>query len=103
VKFWAKSCSRFHGSQIDRIEDGFVALGHELAERIDEADIVYSNDEGGYDQIISNLRGGRIKKDARVIFNVLDIPEHNLADYDLQGLATKLKYAHAVTCISAFV
>jgi glycosyltransferase involved in cell wall biosynthesis len=80
-----------------------VALGHQLAEHIDEADIVYSNDEGGYQQILSNLYGGKIKKDAKVIFNVLDIPEHNLSNYDLEGLATMLKRAHAVTCISAFV
>lgn len=93
----------FHGGQVDRIQAGFVALGHELSERMDDADLLYANDSNHYIPILNAYSGGRLKPTARIVFNVLDIPEHNLADYDLAGLDKQLSHAHAVTSISAFV
>lgn len=91
----------FYAGQVDRIEAGFVALGHELVEDISKADLVYSNDEGGYTKVLSHKERGDVK--GKIIFNVLDIPAHNLDTYDLSALDRKLAQADAVTVISQFV
>lgn len=89
--------SRFHGGQIDRIEAGFVALGHELTPHTHEADLIYANDPGHFEQIREDKHMGRIR--GKVVFNVLDIP-HHIPDFDTVRLAAQLRGADAVTSIS---
>lgn len=89
--------SRFHGGQIDRIEEGFRQLGHELTPHSHEADLIYSNDPGGYQQILVDRATGRLH--GKVILNVLDIPEH-IPSFDTKVLANQLQQADAVTSIS---
>lgn len=93
--------SRFYGGQVDRIEKGFVELGHEIVNEISHADLVYSNDPGGYKEVLSLKYADKVK--GKIVFNVLDIPEHNLPNFDLEGLELMLNHAHEVTCISKFV
>lgn len=95
--------ARFFGGQVSRIDEGFTLLGHELVERMVDADLLYSNDPNHYKDVLSAYHGGRLKAGARLVFNVLDIPEHNIQQYDLIGLEAQLAQAHAVTCISTFV
>lgn len=97
------SSLRFYAGQIQRIEQGFITLGHESVEKMVDADLLYSNDPGGYKTILAAHYGGRLKQGARLIFNVQDIPEHLMPNYDIEGLSTMLDHAHAVTSISEFV
>lgn len=89
--------SRFHGGQVDRIEQGFVQLGHELTPHWHEADLIYANDPGHYEQILVDRAAGRLR--GKVILNVLDIPLH-IPTYDKAALARQLVQADAVTAIS---
>lgn len=91
--------SRFWGSQIERIEQGFQEVGHEITPHPHEANLLYSNDPGGYTQIIEDKKHGRLF--GKVIFNVQDIPTF-LPDYDVNKLKSSLEYADAVTSISQF-
>ena len=93
--------SRFHGGQIDRIEQGFVALGHELTPHSHEASIIFSNDPAAFDQIVIDRCGGKIH--GKVIFNVQDIPLHLGAAFDCAKLKSQLVKADAVTTISEYV
>lgn len=91
--------SRFFAGQIDRIEQGFVQLGHEITPHPHEASLIYSNDPGGYPQIIADREAGRLF--GKVIFNVQDIPTF-LPDYNVDGLRVSLHSADAITAISKF-
>ncbi len=93
--------SRFWGGQLDRIEDGFRALGHEVTEHVSEGDLVYSNNS--HTQLVKDKANGILKPGAKTIFNVLDIPEHLFPSYDPDVLDGELWQADAVTCISQFV
>lgn len=95
--------STYYMAQLPRIDKGFTTLGHDLVEHMGDADLLYANDSSHYKDILSAQYGGRLKPSARIIFNVLDIPEHLLPDYDLEGLERMLSHAHAVTSISIFV
>lgn len=91
--------AKFYAGQADRIEAGFVALGHEITPYVSEADLLFINDEPHYDQIIADRKAGRLK--GNVIFNVLDVPTF-LTDYSVNDLRDKLMNADAVTAISKF-
>lgn len=98
-------------SQIQRIKEGFIQLGHTISS-IEEADLIYSNDPSGYS---SNHK--KINKNAKIIYNVLDLPPHCIdpsrfdisrytyintnwkRDFDPLHLKEKLKDADIVTCI----
>jgi glycosyltransferase involved in cell wall biosynthesis len=80
--------------QLPRIEDGFRALGHEVIDS-GEADLVYANNPP-FDEAIGYPAKKRI-------FNILDIPEHLLPEFDLEGLSKQLAHADVVTCISRSV
>ena len=95
--------SRFHGGQIDRIEQGFIALGHEVTPHTSEADLVYVNDAGHYAQVIADRAAGRLRPDAKVIFTVLDLAPHLGAAFPLATVFSQLSHADAVTTISATV
>jgi glycosyltransferase involved in cell wall biosynthesis len=96
--------SRFYGDQISRIENGFIILGHEITKHITEADLVYSNNPSpSRFQIIKDKKDGKLKKDCKIIFNVLDIPEWCFPNYDLNATYRELIEADHVTCISKYV
>ncbi len=93
------SGARCVGSQIERIEEGFVQLGHELTQDITSADLIYVNN-AWYDEVIAAKQAGQIK--GKTIFTVLDLAPH-VSDFPVQKLKEQLKYADHVCTISKFV
>ncbi len=87
------------GAQVDRIEEGFRALGHEVVEDPMHADLIYSNDTGGYIEAISAKGLVSVK----VILNVLDLCPHCQPPLDLARIKGQLSHADAVTTISSTV
>lgn len=88
--------ARFAAGQIQRIEQGFVELGHEITPYAGEADLVYANNPW-FDQLIADKETGLIT--GKMIFDVQDIP-HHIPDYDIERLARQLSTADGVTTIS---
>ncbi len=69
--------ARFYGDQISRIEQGFVELGHEITYYIGEADLIYSNNPSPTrTQIVKDKADGKLKINTKLIFTILDYPEH---------------------------
>jgi hypothetical protein len=96
--------ARFYGDQISRIENGFVILGHEITKYITDADLIYSNNSSpSRSQIIIDKKEGKLKRDCKIIFNILDIPEWCFPNYDLNTIHKELIEADHVTCISKYV
>lgn len=94
--------SRDLNCQVNRIDEGFAILGHDLTNDIQSADLIYSNNPNqNWDLFISEKEAGKIK--GKIIFNVLDIPEWNFPNFDLEDLYEKLVKADKVTSISRFV
>lgn len=93
--------SRFYGGQVDRIDAGFTELGHELTPHNHEADLIFSNDPAAFDQILIDACSGAAI-DAKVIFNVQDLPLH-IPSFDYAKLKSQLVKADAVTTISEYV
>lgn len=93
--------SRFFGGQVDRIDEGFLQLGHELVKSYRDADLIYTNDGGFYKQLVIDKLHGRIS--GKIIMNVLDIPEHLFPNVDLKDMKNMLLQADAVCSISEFV
>lgn len=83
--------------QISRINEGFKALGHDLIENPEEADLIYINDRTFEDLEILN----RCK--AKKIFNVLDVPARHLTQGKIDEWKSFLSKADVVTCISETV
>lgn len=93
--------SRHFGSQVPRIDAGFVALGHTLTPYSHEADLVYVNDAAHYKQHVADRLLDKLP--GRLILNVLDLPFHLGAEFDYEGLDRMLSFADAVTTISRYV
>jgi glycosyltransferase involved in cell wall biosynthesis len=93
--------SRHFGGQVDRIDEGFVALGHELTPHSHVADLIFSNDPAAFSQILIDRCNGGVH--AKVIFNVQDIPLHLGSTFDSVKLKSQLVKADAVTTISEYV
>jgi len=91
--------ARFWGGQIDRIDEALLSLGYQLTQKIEEADLVYSNN-GPYDDIIERKDAGAIR--GKIILNVLDLAPH-LVDFPMEKTRQQLAQADAVTCISETV
>jgi glycosyltransferase involved in cell wall biosynthesis len=89
------------GSQIDRIEEGFRALGHEVTSDVGLADLVYCNDSGSFGQVIDAKARGTIR--GKVVFNQLDLAPHLGAAFPLALIREQLTHADAVTTISQTV
>lgn len=95
--------------QINRIDQGFLKLGHELTEFVNEADLIYSNNfSKDWFQIIKDRADGKLKKDVKIIFCILDLPEHlirtgQFTQENLEEIAECLVEADAVASISKFV
>jgi len=90
--------ARFHSGQIQRIEQGFRELGHEVTPYVSEADLLYVNNPP-FGQVLADKAGGRLKPGAKVICDVQDIP-HHIPSFDKAVLAASLAQADAVTAIS---
>lgn len=101
MKIHTAQSSRFHASQIQRIEDGFRALGHEVTPYISDPNLslVYQNNPW-FDQVLADRAAGHLAGRAKLVLNVQDIP-HHLPDYSITRLAQQLHAADAVTAISA--
>lgn len=101
MKICTGSSFRAVTDQISRIEQGFREHGHEIVESYEKADLVYINN-AFYDETIDAITQGKLKKGAKVIFNVLDLCPQD-PKYSVYRLATQLSCADAVTTISQFV
>lgn len=64
--------SRCQWCQVPRIEQGFIEIGYETTNNAEEADLLYSNDEGGYKECLED--GEKFNK--KTVLTVLDVPEH---------------------------
>jgi len=97
MKIYTGNSARGYSCQIQRIEDGFVKLGHEITSYPGEADLIYQNN-APFDQIIKDKELGNFKPDAKIIFTILDIPEHliRIGKFDLEALANQLTYADSI-------
>lgn len=96
-------------AQVSRIREGMASLpGIELVERAEDADIIYCNDMQCYDEALTARDSGYLKEGGKLVFNVLDIPEHcfePMGDFNhvkLLTLRADLLAADAVTAISPF-
>lgn len=98
MKIHTAQSSRFHASQIQHIEDGLRALGHEVTPHVSDAGLIYQNNPW-FDQVLADRAAGRLAPGAKVIFDVQDIPWH-CPSYDLERLIAQLYQADAVTSIS---
>lgn len=97
-------------SQINRIKEGLASLeGITLTDHFGNADVVYCNDAGTYEEALEAKDDGRLMEGAKLVFNVLDIPEHlflPMGDFThekLVNLRNSLVRADAITAISPFV
>jgi hypothetical protein len=66
-------------NQIHRIREGFIELGHEIT-NVELAEIIYCNDPSVY-----SLDYRKINPQAKIIYNVLDLPPHCIDpnEYDI--------------------
>ncbi len=100
--------ARFYGSTIQRIESGFIELGHILpSSTIDNAlpefpDLVYCNDIEHADEAIKEWE--KLDKKPKLILSVLDLPTF-LPEWPVIApkWRSKLLLADKVTCISKTV
>lgn len=86
--------------QVNRIDDGFRELGHELIDNPSDADLVYSNNFWYPHDLLELKRNGKIK--GKLILNVLDIPLHIIEQIDIERLKSELLLADSVTSISEY-
>jgi glycosyltransferase involved in cell wall biosynthesis len=91
--------ARCAGGQVDRVEAGFVQLGHQITPHVSDAALVYSNNLWS-DQLIADKLAGRIS--GKYIQNVLDLAPH-IPDFPLGRARDQLRRADAITTISTFV
>lgn len=86
----------FYWAQVARIKQGFISLKHSVNEG--DYDFVYSNNFD-YSQIDEKHKDSPLDNDLFKIFNVLDIPPHDL-NFPLEKLKNQLDKCDVVTCIS---
>lgn len=96
-------------SQVSRVREGLASLeGVTLTADLSQADCIYCNDAGVYHTALVAKDAGTLRPGARLVFNVLDVPENcfqPLGDYthdDLIRLRDHLARADAITAISPF-
>ncbi len=92
--------ARFFGGQVDRIDDGFRALGHEIVQNAMEADLLYDNNPWWRD-IIKDKQNPDFK--GKAIFNILDLAPHLGEKFEMHWIKEGIIHADAVTCISETV
>jgi len=85
-------------SIVNRLERGFIELGHEIAFFNEIPDLLIAINPDVYnDAIEEEVTEGGLK-----IFNVLDVPEHLLDTYPINDIKEQLKEADVITSISHF-
>lgn len=92
--------ARHFGSQLPRIDEGFLSLGARLAREGEVADLVYANDEPRWEEAIQ-FRATHCPN-AKLVLNVLDLPEHS-PTFEPGSLWPRLSQADSITAISPFV
>lgn len=95
--------SRFFGGTIDRIDLGFLQLGHILDNHLNnQPEIIYANDPPHFDEAIETWE--KWEKKPKLILNILDCPTF-LLEWGMikQEWFSKLLLADKVTCISETV
>jgi len=100
MKVYTANSSKCPWCQIERIEQGFIELGHKIVYTPNEADLVYQNNFW-FNQIIKDKLSGDIK--GKIILNILDLAPHLGDEFPLNRVKEQLPYADAVTCISQTV
>lgn len=100
MKIHTGNSARFYGSQVQSIEAGFLALGHEITQHVSQADIVYQNN-APYDGLIADKLHGDVIN-GKLIFTVLDLPFH-ISSFDYDALNAQLAHADAICTISQYV
>ncbi len=90
------------GAQVDRIEEGFRALGCEVVDKGAGADLVYAND-AGHHRAALNLRLLAANPCRKVILNVLDLAPHLGSTFPLGEVKLCVGAADAITTISTTV
>lgn len=93
--------SRFFGGQIEGVEAGFRALGHEVTPYLSDAGLVYVNDIAHHKQAVADKLSGALA--GKLVLNTQDLPFHLGANWDYEGCARLLAHADALTTISAYV
>lgn len=88
------------GSQLPRIEQGFIELGHQITPHSHEADLIYANN-GPYDQILVDKWTDKIR--GKIILTLLDVPLHLGVGFDYDKTRAQLAQADVVTVISEYV
>lgn len=92
--------SRFYGGQIDRIESGFLELGH-IVNSNHSPNLIYSNDMAHVNDAIGCWKQNQSSK---LIFNILDCPTWVPDWINIKSeWYNKLRLADKVTCISKTV
>lgn len=84
----------WYSAQLPRIEDGFRYLGCNIVKS--NADIIYSNDSGGYSESINQKE----KSGGKLILNVLDVPYLGDLENWINENKSRLEMADKITCIS---
>ena len=85
-------------SIVNRLERGFVELGHEITFPNEKPDLLIAINPDVYDEAIEEeVCLGGLK-----VFNVLDVPEHLLDTYPIEDIKDKLQEADVITSISNF-
>lgn len=99
MKIWTDG-ARFFGGQLDRIEQGFKAHGHEIVTDKKDADLLYSNNP--WYEKVGGL--GSLRPEQKSICTVLDLAPHLGDKFPVAQLATYLENnANAVCTISETV
>lgn len=88
---------KWYSAQLDRIDNGFTELGHEITSGA--ANLIYANDPGGFDAAIQH----KINFGGRLVLNIQDRPIHcpNVLQWDSK-IREKLLWADKVTSISKY-
>ena len=85
-------------SIVNRLEQGFIELGHEIVFFNERPDLLIAINPDVYDEAI----GEEVAEGGLKIFNVLDVPEHLLDTYPVNDIKNQLKEADVITSISNF-
>ena len=100
MKIYLAASAKCIWCQAERIEQGFIELGHEIVHTPNEADIVYQNNFW-FDQIIKDKLNGSIK--GKIILNILDLAPHLGEEFPMSKVRAQIGYADTITCISETV
>lgn len=86
----------YYTAQLDRIESGFIELGHEIVDN--NPDLIFANDPGGFEGAIKCKEQN---PEAKLILGIQDVPLHVFEINEwIKKIKEQLKHADCVTSIS---